>query len=289
MGEFDQLDIKNFVVNVLFNDQVFNISDLEFFKNPETQLQCFRFNGARNKQLATTNNTLDKVIITVRNSQLRYSSEEVKVFDFFPQTKIFITDNYLNSLHSETYLLSLLTYLEEVAINVTIGKSMIETKLGEPYNHCKESPPDQRYHQMNCIESCIYRDIAYKYNCSFDGLFRIEGLVECSQNIQEHRDEFYNSCKNECPKSCAWTEYSKTEPITEYVKNFEPSVSTLTRFIFSVEFSSLEISQIPKMTGFSYISNIGGSLGLFMGISFLSFVELIEFFIDVVFLIFKHK
>lgn len=83
--------------------------------------------------------------MTVRNSQLRCSSKNVKVFDFLPQTKIFITVNYLNSLHSETYLLSRLTDLEEVAIYVTIGKSMIEKKLGEPYNHCKETPPDQRY------------------------------------------------------------------------------------------------------------------------------------------------
>ena len=50
---------------------------------------------------------------------------------------------------------------------------------------------------------------------------------------------------------------------------------------FFSDFSYLEITQIPKMTAFSLIASIGGSLALFIGIRFLSLVEILEFFIDV--------
>jgi hypothetical protein len=47
------------------------------------------------------------------------------------------------------------------------------------------------------------------------------------------------------------------------------------------------IDQIGKMNGFDLISNIGGNLGLFIGISFLSFAELIELFIEIIYIIIK--
>ena len=37
------------------------------------------------------------------------------------------------------------------------------------------------------------------------------------------------------------------------------------------------------------ISNIGGILGLFLGISFLTAVEIVEFFLEIVFIIFRKK
>jgi hypothetical protein len=36
------------------------------------------------------------------------------------------------------------------------------------------------------------------------------------------------------------------------------------------------------------ISNIGGILGLFLGVSFLSIIELIELFLEILFLLYNH-
>ncbi len=48
------------------------------------------------------------------------------------------------------------------------------------------------------------------------------------------------------------------------------------------------IDQIPKMNSFDFISNLGGNFGLFIGISFLSFAEFIELFIEIILIFFKR-
>lgn len=45
------------------------------------------------------------------------------------------------------------------------------------------------------------------------------------------------------------------------------------------------ISQTPKLDLFSLVSQIGDNFGLFWGISFLSFVELIEIFFEIIFIL----
>ena len=47
------------------------------------------------------------------------------------------------------------------------------------------------------------------------------------------------------------------------------------------------IDQIAQMTVFDLISNIGGNLGLFIGISFLSFAELIELLVEIILIIYR--
>jgi hypothetical protein len=50
------------------------------------------------------------------------------------------------------------------------------------------------------------------------------------------------------------------------------------------------LKEIPKTKTFDLASNIGGTLGLFIGVSFISFVEIIETFLEFLILIFKkHK
>ena len=57
-------------------------------------------------------------------------------------------------------------------------------------------------------------------------------------------------------------------------------VSQSVRVSFS-DLSFIQISQNPKMTGFSLISSVGGTLGLFIGIRFLSLVEVLEYVSEV--------
>lgn len=291
---YKKFNIANFIIQVSFIGIDLNMSHLESFQNPDTKSQCFRFNGGINgRRLETINNTEYNLTITVKNSILQYSSKEAKVVDFFPPSEIFISDNYLNSFYKQIPLRTGLPNpngANTVDRKIIIAKATIERKLGEPYSRCKNlSSTGERYHQMNCIDGCIHREIGHKYNCTFgDGLFAIGDLNECSQSITEYRDEFYKGCEVECPVGCDWTEFSKILERGE-ANSGKPNFVPRTRFILSIaEFSSLEIKQIPKMTVFSFISNVGGSLGLFMGVSFLSFVELIEFFIDMFFLMFRY-
>ena len=51
----------------------------------------------------------------------------------------------------------------------------------------------------------------------------------------------------------------------------------------------VEIRQLLKTKGPELISNIGGTMGLFLGISLLSFIEIIEFIFEIIFEIFHKK
>ena len=46
---------------------------------------------------------------------------------------------------------------------------------------------------------------------------------------------------------------------------------------------------MPKTETFSFISEMGGILGLFVGCSFVSFFELAELFIEIYFILFSNK
>lgn len=56
-------------------------------------------------------------------------------------------------------------------------------------------------------------------------------------------------------------------------------------FYNTLEYKS--IIEIENVTLFDLISNIGGILGLFLGVSFLSFVELLEILIEILIMIYE--
>ncbi len=58
--------------------------------------------------------------------------------------------------------------------------------------------------------------------------------------------------------------------------------------VYYTDFEYTKIGQIPKQQFTDIVSNLGGLLGLFIGMSFLSFGELIEVLVEV-FLIFLEK
>ena len=141
---------------------------------------------------------------------------------------------------------------------IEIIKESVETKLPEPYNSCKESSVNEPYHQLNCIETCIYREIKNKYNCTFRlTLFSIQGLRECEQNFKILKTEFSVSCLKECPLVSCFSEKYTDQIKTEIRNGF---TALLIQFR---DFNSLNITQIPKTDSFTFLNNIGGGLGLF--------------------------
>jgi hypothetical protein len=70
-------------------------------------------------------------------------------------------------------------------------------------------------------------------------------------------------------------------------ENDSKNLATISVFYNDLEYT--RISQLPKMDFFDLISNIGGNLGLFIGISFLSFAEIIELFIETFYILFEKN
>ena len=283
---YDDLSMKDFYIGGYFRNEAIDNS-LEYFKVPQYDFICMRFNGATNQQLVHINKPNEELDIAINGTYVQTIVENGFINVYKYSTDLFfayIEDNFLNSFSLN------LQALKAVKGNfLNIVKAETEQKLPEPYNSCKESASDQYYHQMNCIENCIFNRIGNALNCTFkDSLFKALGLNECTGfHFNSIREKYLLDCEKECLPSC------ETVKFTSQVAQFDIddpvfNNSTLIRFIVS-DLSSLSIMQIPKKTTFEFISaDIGGALGLFMGISVLNFIEIFEFIVDIIFITYSH-
>ena len=239
---------------------------------------CVRFNGVTYKSLELFKASLpeDYFEIVIKD----FYTENVNSNEYYTFSLrnnyllVFIADNLLNSFEKIQPLnldLNKLYFIE-------IEKESIEVKLPEPYNQCKEYSVDRPYHQSNCIDSCIYREIKNNYNCTFPlSLFTINDLKQCDtwKSYANFKKEFSTGCLKECPsKSCFSEKFYPT--ITSTISNYYTNLN-----FFFRDFSSLNITQIPKIDSFTFLNNIGGGLGLFMGIALPNLIEFLQFFVEI--------
>jgi len=243
---------------------------------------CLRFNSLTNRsiELFKASSLIDRPKIFLNN----FYKEDISKNEYYRYTlsTCFIYnvgENSLNSFENVQFF-----RLESGSYNkIEIEKVSIETKLPEPYNSRKKSTVDEPYQRMNCIEACTYKEIKNKYNCTFHLThFSIQGLSECILRYRVLKTEFSESCLEECPLESCFSEkfnfYSTTSPF----------LSTAFIFYFR-DLSTLNISQIPKTDPFTFLNNIGGGLGLFMGIAFPNLIEFLQFILEIVLIIFIQK
>ena len=126
---------------------------------------------------------------------------------------------------------------------------------------------------------------------------KIDRLLNINiQSLNISQDEFINiylkiiqnefDCFSECPEECDSIKYETSHTFTKSPSNIDNLIA------FNIFYSTLDytvIDQIPKMDLFDFISNLGGNFGLFIGISFLSFAEFIELFIEIILIFFKRN
>ena len=78
----------------------------------------------------------------------------------------------------------------------------------------------------------------------------------------------------------------------EFLSLYEINVNVNNLISIDIYYENLEytsISQLPKMDIIDLISNIGSNLSLFIGISFLSFAEIIEIIGEILIILFQKK
>lgn len=279
------LSIRNFIKDVRFHNQALNKTDLEFFdlmSFNKHDSNCVRFNGGTRTQFQEVDKTMldglsfsfDHLYTEVLSENLSYTYAKYLDKKFF---YVYIGDNYANSyLDVKPILVSTAT-----DIKISTTKTDIEEKLGYPYNDCTDTV-DYSYRQVNCIEICINQQFKDQYNCSVESYYKFSDLVPCV-NVSGIEKEtlirrFYIECEFECPLECLTIKYSTQVRLDEKLYLLMENHSNIS-FVLT-DHSSLQITQIPKMGYYDLIANIGGSGGLFVGISFLSFFEILEFILD---------
>jgi len=222
----------------------------------------------------------------------------------------FINDAYVKPTTSE-----IVKYLLPGRISDIILDKTVETKLEFPFNNCwnRQNLPDSHlvrqlseanitYRQVNCFELC-FQNFIQKYALDH-GISEDEARE--SKEVKNHDTE--KNCNHLCPLECESTKYKISESIfpnadfsdseqynpdeiTSIEKKLNITINStkeLNKNILQlqVNFDSLkytQISQTPKTSLSALISNLGGSTGLFLDLSFMSACRAIEFFLGVVF------
>ncbi len=158
------------------------------------------------------------------------------------------------------------------------------------------------YRQVNCFELCL-KNFIQKYALEH-GISEDEAILKTE--VKNYDKE--KNCDKLCPLECESTQYKISESkfslfnvsdSKEYSLRVIPSVEKkLNLKISSTEefnknnlqvvvfFDSLKytkISQTPKTTLSALVSNLGGSTGLFLDLSFMSACRAVEFFLGIIF------
>lgn len=222
---------------------------------------CIKFNNYRHKNgpdLSFSNNTSNDLL----EFYINVSSNSLDIF---------ISDNYMNVLDWSQFVTGFGNKTRGT-FYIDFTKS-VEHRLEEPYNDCRLME-DETYRQANCLAQCRNSRAIAIYNCTLRNYYYSSGYDYCDLKIS------YQECEEQCPKECKSTKF---EAIVTRYEETGSSTDTVNFSIAFKDFSYFKISETPKMNGFSLISNIGGALGLFVGIRFLSMIELLEYLTEIYF------
>lgn len=229
--------------------------------------RCIRFNQHTSTGTGTGTGNRQELFYATHPSELFFFN--ITLNASFTFIDAYLSDNYVQVLSTTDFVSGFRHASSEIYIELT---KSLEIKLEEPYNECA-AMADHTYRQANCLVQCQEERAVSKYNCTLETDFWEPGLPSCDEDLVD-LSEFVVACSGiQCPKECEETKYDSV--VSSYDN---PYLSVQVAFL---DLSYIEISQIPKMTGVSLLSNIGGALGLFIGVRFLSLLELFEYLAEV--------
>jgi hypothetical protein len=168
------------------------------------------------------------------------------------------------------------------------------------------------YRQIYCFELCYQKQLNLKCKCSDTSIEVLSHSLKpctsveelnCSNNfnVEFYKNDVEAQCKSECPLECDKVSYmtnifTSDFPSPYYAKllqkqpwfqsKLERNMSwneikhTLASLnIFYEDMSYILISEVAEISITTFLANCGGELGLFLGISLLSLVEMVELLI----------
>jgi len=231
---------------------------------------CIRFNHYSNKS--------DSVLYAAERLN-DYLSFQIDLNVNFTNFYVCLSDNYDNILDWSQYV----TTSYNVGGDYEIAyKKEVEYKLGEPYNQC-QNVSDLTYRQTNCIAECKNENFERNYNCALRNFYSTPRYSFCNSNVSLS-SEFDSVCRKKCPKECTTIKFNT---LVSNPQLNPSSPEELNFYVWPLDLNYIEISQTPKMSGFSLMNEIGGALGLFVGITCLSLLEFLEFFFELFFIFYK--
>jgi len=174
---------------------------------------------------------------------------------------------------------------------------------------------NRTYTQNECFDLCVNLVFNETNDCDATLTYDLEVTIETIINsqtrlqdkkacIQKFMDEFnkLDICNNYCPLECDSYTYDITESVQPILGSGDLSLNfsypefltfknfTNTFFSVNVYFEDLVytlITQQAKYEVFDLVSSIGGIIGLFIGFSFISLLEIFEIIAEFIFIYFN--
>ena len=175
------------------------------------------------------------------------------------------------------------------------------------------------YRQKDCLDYCIGRELINKCNLTTDIdhwinvwlLNKNENNLDCFISVYYSltRGRINEICSPACPLECDSITYEVSTSFSKFpnhnyakklilndkinpnysIRHEELSDNIISFNVYYNDLKYTKINQIPKIATVALISNIGGLFGLFIGVSFLSFGEVIELIFEIIFVLFENK
>ena len=166
-----------------------------------------------------------------------------------------------------------------------------------------------RYTQQHCYSLCLQKFVIKNCGCSSNWLLNFKNLPYCnhtkigciSENVKSGLSgKIPNNCEEKCPMECEVSEYKVTTSRISYpspylkkmliknnlVKESGITVEEIDKTVlkFNIYYESLAyrvIAEKESITAQIFFSNLGGTLGLCLGLSILSLVKVVGFLVSI--------
>jgi len=317
---------KNFELNILlfwFNnlnlisDWKNHIEQFIDFNNGK----CYRFNSGLNwtnqsieiKKSKKISNEEGLWLMIYSNTSLDFGELKIHIHNYTDNPKNFYRKGSIISSGSNNYFLvkrtsdqklespfnECLKDINQFAFNKTIIDYLNKT--------------NRKYSQFECFNLCfnLYYNQENPCDCILTSLDEEPSAFcgnnnSCTEQFNNNFNQIEN-CSQFCPLECDQYSFEIFHTSAKiigsgrinkfndnYVYSFLPEFQTYenvsrTYYLINVYYDDLKytlISQQPKIELFGLISNLGGILGLFIGFSFISLLEIIETLAELVYIYF---
>ncbi len=167
-------------------------------------------------------------------------------------------------------------------------RSLVPSISGEPQFSCFSvilegilKTEDTRFYQMKPVfPSILLIFLYFRFECLS---FEDSELYKISRRTY---DELERSCKEDCMQPCDSTSYKIQYSLASLRSSFENvpeflepthNVSLVYLNLFFNKFEITEMREVETLTLSSVIANVGGALGVFLGASAITLIELFMF------------
>lgn len=288
--------ISNYLKECKFDMK--NCSDKDFFEFYfDNYRKCFQFNGRHTK------------LITESKAG---KSNGLKIRLEFNTTNCCELDNIVLYVHKSSDWISyeLTGYLINYGIETDVAIERTSyTKKSKPFSDCVMRPNEKTdsisvskafgylggiYNQQICKYFCFQEHLQNTMSChdldlpktkskNYSACNDIVGFDKLKNRIYP---KIHDQCLRECPIECNYQTYQATLSMIKHPENYSKKIILN---VFYKSDSYINVNEDESITFSNLLSNIGSSIGLFMGISFLSVAEIINLIFEILIALIENR